>query len=343
MMQVDTLPHTGPATAQASLGPLGPLVAVIGHELRNPLAAAIVGLAAAAEMTEVSDPRSSFLRRALGDLDRVSDLLNRYLEFGRTGKLRTEPVDLGGLVTRLAQRYGGRVVVSTETEDIVVQGDRSLLERALENLVDNAFEAGATEVRLGAERAGDGALLEVIDDGPGIAQELRERIFEPFVSGRGSNGLLGSHVRFEEGQQEELAKCVAPELCPILSQARGHLRQLDDGRLLACDVLLRMKDLFRGLGRSVVGLVDELPSTGLTIQSKDELKTLDVGEPKGPLDEMRSRVECLCGLGKGSVPHRLALRLIELLELIYPLCYSRVPLGKGPKGPAPVGVVFQLL
>ena len=74
-------------------------------------------------------------------------------------------------------------------EALEVSGSAALLERAVENLVDNAFRCGAKRVELLVLRRGAQVVLEVSDDGPGVAPAVRDRLFELFASGRGSTGL----------------------------------------------------------------------------------------------------------------------------------------------------------
>jgi signal transduction histidine kinase len=73
--------------------------------------------------------------------------------------------------------------------DAEVLGDRALLERAFDNLIDNAFAAGAHAVRIDARIVGATLKISVEDDGPGVPPELRARIFEPGYSRHGSTGL----------------------------------------------------------------------------------------------------------------------------------------------------------
>ncbi|MEZ5966908.1 MAG: HAMP domain-containing sensor histidine kinase [Planctomycetota bacterium] len=171
-------------------------LALLGHELRNPLAAALTGVAAAASITEAGDPRGDLLERAQRDLERLADLLNAYLDL-LGGRLRQMVAcDLGSLVRATASRRGAAtVVVRTDGSVLRVRGNRALLARALENLIDNALRLGAGRIEVTTSLADDSAVVEVSDDGPGVPADLRARLFEPFVSGRGSTGLGLALVR----------------------------------------------------------------------------------------------------------------------------------------------------
>ncbi len=166
------------------------LVALLGHELRNPLAAAMTSLAVVRELTDAADPRAAYLEMAQRDLGRLSTLLERCLEFARAGKPARAELDLHELAQGVAaRRVAGRVTVAAESERLQVLGDRALLERVLENLVDNALANGAAQVEVWLAHEDGAAVLHVADDGPGVPERLRDSIFEPLVSGRGSNGL----------------------------------------------------------------------------------------------------------------------------------------------------------
>lgn len=165
------------------------LCAVLGHELRNPLAAALMSVTVASEMTGEDDPRAPFLRRAESDLERVSALLTSYLEFGRGAHPTRSVHGVRALTDGLRSRWGDALRVVGDGQDLAVNADARLLGRALDNLVDNALRAGASRVEVRVEPSGSHVRISVDDDGPGIEEALRGRIFEPFVSGRGSTGL----------------------------------------------------------------------------------------------------------------------------------------------------------
>lgn len=198
------------------------MFAVLGHELRNPLAASVAGVSAAAELTDPADPRRSFLDRALHDLDRVSGLLNRYLEFGRSGSVRGVRLDVADLLRRLAARHELRVAVDESdavggAAPLIIEGDGVLLERALENLVDNSRQAGAQQIRLAARRENGQVVVEVSDDGPGIAEGLRAHMFEPFVSGGTGSGLGLALVA-------EVLESHGGEICALPSEGGARFR-----------------------------------------------------------------------------------------------------------------------
>jgi signal transduction histidine kinase len=179
---------TALAPGRAAQAPRAPhLAAVLGHELRNPLASALAGVGLCCEMIDAADPRRRVLDGAVADLERMARLLDAWLAFARTGRPDRRTVAVRSLFTAAAARGHGRVTF--DAADAAVAGDATLLERALENLVENALHAGATAVRLSAAPRAGAVVIAVEDDGPGIPASLRERVFEPGFSRCGGTGL----------------------------------------------------------------------------------------------------------------------------------------------------------
>ncbi|MCU0867418.1 MAG: HAMP domain-containing histidine kinase [Planctomycetes bacterium] len=163
------------------------LPGLLGHELRNPLASAMTGAMLVREMVDGDDPRAAVLDGVLRDLDRMTRLVDGWLALARTGNPVRSTFAVDGLVRDVATRHDAEVVVSPV--EPVLQGDRALLERALDNLCENARHAGARTIRIAVQRIGDQVAIHVEDDGRGVPAEHCERIFTPGWSSRGGAGL----------------------------------------------------------------------------------------------------------------------------------------------------------
>jgi signal transduction histidine kinase len=176
-------------------------VADASHELRSPLAT----IRAAHEIAEVH-PRATdwavLNADVLAEVQRLERLVDDMLFLARSDergpRAQPEDVDLDDLVSaeagRLRRMSGLRIVVR-ETPVRVV-GDRHQLGRALRNVTDNAAGHAASRVELRVGREGADAVVDVIDDGPGIPGPDRMRVFERFVRldasrqrGAGGTGL----------------------------------------------------------------------------------------------------------------------------------------------------------
>lgn len=184
------------------------LVANVSHELRTPLAGLVAVLENVVDGVAPRDPDT--LSAALAQAERLSGLVEDLLDLARVdaGKapLRPMPVAIGALLEAAVAeaRVLGREVeydVRVDPDDLEVHADPARLRQLVANLLDNASRhspAGGTVV-VSATRVGERYLLEVHDQGLGIAAADRERVFEPFGTlrpvpapeGGGSTGSTG--------------------------------------------------------------------------------------------------------------------------------------------------------
>lgn len=193
------------------------LSASLAHEIRNPLAAIRSATEQLARL-HTPAPNEDDDQRILHSLivreaDRLSRLLADFLDFARTRVSRLASLDVGATVhtaAMLAASHPDRgpsvhVQVDVASDLPRLNGDEDLLHRAVFNLVLNAIQAVGTEghVFVQVDRqppdgvngssvavTGDLIAISVTDDGPGIPDDLKDRLFEPFVSGKiGGTGL----------------------------------------------------------------------------------------------------------------------------------------------------------
>jgi len=154
------------------------LLANASHELRSPLAR----MKMAVSMLEDAAPeRRERLKREIdtnvAELDALVEEVLLASRLDASNSLdQHEPVDLLGLAAEEVARVEG----SVDGVPLSVSGDERLLRRALRNLLENARRYGGDEVRVLLERNGERADVKVCDRGPGVPEEMRERIFEPF-------------------------------------------------------------------------------------------------------------------------------------------------------------------
>ena len=166
-------------------------LAVLSHELRNPLGAITNALAVLDRLAT-----SQELRNVVGIVGRQTTRLTRLvddlLDVARvtSGKiaLRLDAVDLHELAERCARgfRDAGRArdhQLGVQGHPVIVQGDVARLEQVVNNLLDNAlkYTASGGEIELTTERVGSDAILRVRDTGEGIRSELGARVFDLFV------------------------------------------------------------------------------------------------------------------------------------------------------------------
>ena len=171
------------------------LLAAVSHELRTPLGHMRL-LAELGHPHGLSPKHLIELEREIVEIDELVDqlLATSRLNFNLR---ETRPIDLTAMIIEGVERAGLDLTVIDIEDEGQILGDPTLLRRALANLLRNAQEHGMGVTRVGAKRRGDRILLLVEDNGPGLPQDEREQLFEPFVqtpsgahaTGRGTLGL----------------------------------------------------------------------------------------------------------------------------------------------------------
>ncbi len=158
------------------------------HQLRTPLA----GLQMQLELLEVRPDDATARVRLRQSVARVTRLANQLLALARAeagGRLIADAseVDLAALVDAMVEDWVDRadargIDLGIDRTPLRVQGDPTLLQELIANLMDNALKyCGANgRVTLRCSRDGEAAVIEVSDDGPGIPREVREQVFERF-------------------------------------------------------------------------------------------------------------------------------------------------------------------
>jgi signal transduction histidine kinase len=166
--------------------------ASVAHDLRRPLARATLGLERALARAEAgNDPRGE-IEEAQADLARLTSIVATILKIARiegdaSGEM--QDVDLRAILDEIAETYqpvaedaGQSLVYERSESPLLLRGEPEMLAQLAVNLVQNALtHAGrGARITLGAAPGPDGLVLSLADDGPGIPEPLRKKVFEPF-------------------------------------------------------------------------------------------------------------------------------------------------------------------
>lgn len=200
----------------------------VAHEIKNPLASLRSAIESLPRVTD-ADTRRQLEEIATHDVRRIDRLVSEISDASRIdaemSRAKREQIDLAKLVEAIIgsrdardENANRKMVLNTHSLNTVVTGVPPRLERVIENLLDNAvsFSPPDGEITIDLWRKGDRVTLFVCDEGPGIAREAREKVFQRFHSVRPSGEDFGNH--------SGLGLAIAREI------AQAH-----DGSLIASD------------------------------------------------------------------------------------------------------------
>ena len=179
------------------------MAAALAHQIRTPLAAALLSLGPVARARELAAAQARGAQRALEAMRQLERLVENMLSFARGAVIDAQPIAIDVLMRRLVDEVrplveGSRFAVAfdCERDARVVHGNADALISIMLNLVSNARQitAGKGELQIGSRRVGDYVQFRFHDNGPGVAPHDRERIFEPFFTTRGGGTGLGLSV-----------------------------------------------------------------------------------------------------------------------------------------------------
>jgi signal transduction histidine kinase len=177
-------------------------VSALAHELNNSLQVMSGLVELLAEREDLPNDVLLRIERIGTHADRASDTIRQVASYVRERPQAAERLDLGAIVDRGLKlrsyelgRAGVAIVWDVPGEPFAVRGSATDLHQAILNLLANAQEALANaatrELRLDLTRTADRIRLSIVDTGPGVPADVRERIFDPFFTTHAATGARG--------------------------------------------------------------------------------------------------------------------------------------------------------
>lgn len=175
----------------------------VAHEIKNPLVPIRAALETLRRLRARSDPEfdayfDEATRTALDEVNRINHIVSEFTEFARMPPPKPAPVDLVDLARQVVSLHGnlGKPLRFTHQPCPAVRADREQIVQVLTNLLQNALDAVASSAEpLVAVHVGPAAnervRVSVLDNGSGVPQELRERLFLPYATTKLSGTGLG--------------------------------------------------------------------------------------------------------------------------------------------------------
>ncbi len=183
------------------LAAIGQMASIISHEIRNPLA--VISNATRLIKTIVS-PKESKLIKQFGIIDaeikQASSIINEVLGYARSRELILTAIDLNSYLKEIILSFplgcGVHIKEDLDPESVRIKIDAEEMKQAIRNLISNAAEAMQDKgnITVGTKVGKKVVCIFVQDEGPGISQELRGKIFSPFFTTKARGTGLGLAV-----------------------------------------------------------------------------------------------------------------------------------------------------
>lgn len=195
------------------LSAMGEMAASLAHQIRTPLSSALLYASNLSRSVVDEKVRQRFTHKIISRLQNLESLVEDMLLFSRGGRLESRAVPLTKFVESLQQsllvnspELNEQITFSIDIAEGMLDINQSALCSAIQNLVDNAFESGNDiKVGIAVQQTQDNLTVIISDNGPGIPDKIKHRLFEPFFTTRTKGTGLGlavvdSVVRAHSGQ-----------------------------------------------------------------------------------------------------------------------------------------------
>lgn len=189
------------------LSDMGEMAASLAHQIRTPLSAALLNISHLSNPKLDNARRVGFAIKTRASLQQLEAQVNDMLIFAKGGSVAGEAINVGKLLSDIRvsmevqlQLHDARLTIKNSAGNCLIMGNREALRGAIQNLVNNALQACGqqAEIELVAQLKDQNnitvVVLTVTDNGPGIAEDVHEQLFEPFYTTRSRGNGLGLAV-----------------------------------------------------------------------------------------------------------------------------------------------------
>lgn len=182
------------------LAALGELAATLAHEIRNPLSAVSGSFQMLKSGVQIGDEEAALSSIIERELHRMGRLVDDILEYARPRQAELYPVDLSKLCQETVHSFNASILhrglqLSTVIpEKLFCLGDSNQLRQVIWNLLINASHVVADEtgvIKIELTRSSDNIYVDVVDNGPGVPVDIRDKVFDAFFSTRERGMGLG--------------------------------------------------------------------------------------------------------------------------------------------------------
>lgn len=185
---------------------LGEITAIFAHEVRNPINNISTGLQLMALNLPPDDHNQKAIDRMQQECDRLEELMKSVLSFSRTTSYKMATIELPPILRRLIDRLHSKMArdnidytLQVDAEVPHIKGNIRALEQVFNNLINNAFQAmgasgGKLAIKIQKNVTEDNRVyveVSVADNGPGIPDEIRKKLFSPFFTTKKNGSGLG--------------------------------------------------------------------------------------------------------------------------------------------------------
>jgi signal transduction histidine kinase len=193
--------------SRTRMAALGQMAATVAHNIKNPLSSIKTIVQLMQEDEDLTSRYGQDLSLINSEIDRLTQSVSQLLKFSKPTVLPTAKVDLAEVLERIllifrpdAERRNIHLALELEARPLPVRGSEEVLSEIFQNLIVNALEVskGPSQVKVRGKIAGTAdrprILIQVEDEGPGIAPEIQEKIFTPFFTTKQKGTGLGLAV-----------------------------------------------------------------------------------------------------------------------------------------------------